>query len=496
MTSPRAKGYLAGLVQELRGLPRETPWAEFKVDNSDPQLIGESISALANGAALHGKTRGWMVWGVRDDDHEVVGTAFEPAAARKGNEELENWLLRLLRPRIDFRFHSVEVSGVPVVLLEIERAVRTPVAFSGVEYVRVGSYTKKLKDFPEKERALWRAFDRVPFEDGKALERVAADEVLRKLDYPAYYQLLNLPLPEGRAAILEGLRSEGLVLPCEAGGYDITNLGAILLARRLADFPRLSRKAARVIQYRGTGRTETIREQVGGKGYANGFVGLLQYLDGLLPSNEVVGQALRRDVPMFPPLAVREIVANALIHQDFSARGTGPMVELFADRLEVTSPGEPLVDKDRFLDSPPTSRNETLASLMRRFGICEERGSGIDKVVAQIEMFQLPPPLFEVPPGFTRVVLFGPRGLSEMDKEDRVRACYLHACLKYVQRDFLTNTSLRARFGLDDKNRATASRLIRDAVSSGQIEPYDADASPRYMKYVPWWAAATRRGLA
>ncbi len=78
-----------------------------------------------------------------------------------------------------------------------------------------------------------------------------------------------------------------------------------------------------------------------------------------------------------------------------------------------------------------------------------------------------------------------------MDKDDRIRACYLHACLRYVQRDHLTNTSLRARFGIEDKNRATASRLIREAVNAGQIAPYDPDASPRYMKYVPWWASAT-----
>ncbi|NOY27800.1 MAG: transcriptional regulator [Oligoflexia bacterium] len=433
------------------------------------------------------------MWGVRDDDHEIVGTTFDPKAARKGNEELENWLLRLIRPRIDFALHEVDVDGKRVVLLEIDRAARTPVAFSGVEYVRVGSYTKKLKDHPEKERALWRIFECVPFEDGVAAERVTAEEVLRKLDYPAYFELLQLPLPDGRDAIMEGLLGERLVVPCEAGGFNITNLGAVLLARRLDAFPHLGRKALRVIQYKGTDRTVTLREQVVGKGYASGFEGLLQFIDGLLPTNEVVGQALRRDVPMFPPLAVRELVANALIHQDFSATGTGPMFELFTDRLEITNPGEPLVDKERLLDSPPTSRNEALASLMRRFGICEERGSGIDKVVAQVELFQLPPPLFEVPPKFTRAVLFSPRSLSKMDKDDRVRACYLHACLKHVRRDYLTNSSLRERFGIEYKNRAAASRLIRDAVEAGQIEPHDSGAAPRYMKYVPWWASATRR---
>lgn len=233
-----------------------------------------------------------------------------------------------------------------------------------------------------------------------------------------------------------------------------------------------------------------MREQIGGKGYANGFEGLLAFINDLLPTNEVVGQALRREVPMYPPLALRELVANALIHQDFSVTGASPTIELFDGWVEITNPGEPLVEINRFLDSPPTSRNEGLASLMRRIGICEERGSGIDKVIAQVEFFQLPAPLFEVPPGFTRVVLFAPRALAEMDKADRVRACYFHACLKFVQRDYLTNTSLRGRFGIEEQNRAIASRLIRDTVEAGFIVPHDPSASPRYMKYVPIWAAA------
>lgn len=208
-----------------------------------------------------------------------------------------------------------------------------------------------------------------------------------------------------------------------------------------------------------------------------------------MPTHEVIEQALRQTIPEFPKLAVRELVANALIHQDFFATGAGPMVEIFEDRIEVTNPGEPLVDTQRFLDSPPKSRNEKLASLLRRFRICEERGSGIDKVVFEVELHQLPAPLFENPEGFTRTVLFSRKTLSDMDKAERVRACYLHACLKYIQRDYLTNTSIRERFGIKEKNRSMASRLIRDAVEAGFIVANVPDASPKHMKYVPFWAS-------
>jgi ATP-dependent DNA helicase RecG len=227
-------------------------------------------------------------------------------------------------------------------------------------------------------------------------------------------------------------------------------------------------------------------------------VGLITYVNGLLPANEVIGAALRKSVPMFPELAVRELVANAFIHQDFFVTGAGPTVEIFDDRIEVTNPGKPLVDTQRFIDTPPRSRNETLASLMRRFRICEERGSGIDKVVLQVELFQLPAPLFESPPGFTRTVLFSHKPLSGMDKADRVRACYLHACLRYVTRQPMTNASLRKRLGIDDKNIATASRLLAEAVDAGAIAISDPEVGTRSRSYLPFWAAPalSPRGIA
>ena len=168
MTSVRSPEYLASLLHELCGLPRETEWVEFKENDAEPQAIGEYISALANASALAGKAFAYLVWGVRDSDHAIVGTTFDPHTTRKGNEELESWLLRLLEPKIDFRFFVFEVNGCRIVLLEIARNVRRPVSFSGQEYIRVGSYKKKLKDFPEKERGLWRIFDQTPFEEGVA----------------------------------------------------------------------------------------------------------------------------------------------------------------------------------------------------------------------------------------------------------------------------------------------------------------------------------------
>lgn len=144
MTTDRSTEYLIGLVRELCKLPQETEWLEFKENIVEPQEIGEYLSALANSAALAGKASAYLVWGIENATHRVVGTRFTPIKTKIGNEELENWLLRLLAPKIHFHFFEVTVDGQSVVLLEIGRAFRHPVQFQNQEFIRVGSYKKKL----------------------------------------------------------------------------------------------------------------------------------------------------------------------------------------------------------------------------------------------------------------------------------------------------------------------------------------------------------------
>jgi len=184
VTIDYSEEYLIGLMRRLCKLPNETEWVEFKHNKAGPEEIGEYLSALANTAALLGKINAYLVLGIDDENHEIVGTRFNPVTAKVGNEELESWLLRLLEPKIDFRFFEIDVDNKSVVLLEIGAAFRHPVQFKHQEFIRVGSYKKKLKDYPEKERALWRVFDQIPFERGIAAEHVSSEEVLKLLDYP------------------------------------------------------------------------------------------------------------------------------------------------------------------------------------------------------------------------------------------------------------------------------------------------------------------------
>ncbi|MFG1626804.1 ATP-binding protein [Kribbella sp. NPDC049227] len=483
---------LAALADRLIALESETSWLEFKENKAEPNDIGEYISALANSAALDGRPHGYMMWGVADADHALVGTTFQPDSKKIGNEDLFPWLVRGLEPQIDFRFYTFEHRGTPVVILQIPAATQRPVQFLGTEYVRVGSYKKKLKDFQDHARRLWRLFDPEAFENAPAVDHLSVEEVIQLVDYPSYFSLMSAPLPENRALILETLEREGIISHDIARDWSISNWGALLFAADLSKFPSLSRKATRVIQYEGVSRINTIREQVGVHGYASGFQGLVRYVTDLLPTNEVISQSLRSSHSLYPQLALRELIANALVHQDLAISGSGPMIELFDDRIEITNPGVPLVQPERFIDGPPQSRNERLARSMRQMGICEERGSGWDKVTFEVEFNQLPPPLIEVHELHTRVVLFAPRPLSAMEREERLRAMYQHACLRYVSRQPMNNTTVRERFGIAPRNSAQASRLLKEAVEAGLIMVYDPTAGARNIRYVPFWADPER----
>jgi ATP-dependent DNA helicase RecG len=481
---------LVSLLLQLASLPQETEWIEFKHNHADGVEIGEYISALANSATLKRQPSGYLVWGIEDSTHRLIGTTFNPRRAKVGNEELENWLTTQLSPRINFNIHAFGYEGKDFALLEVPAAAHVPVRFRSFSYIRIGSYKKKLHENPEKERDLWALLSgQSVFERGIAKHSLTATEVLAQLDWQAHLSLTTDGSPLQAGKILTLFERERIIVPHGRNHYDITNLGAILLACDLGDFGGLARKAPVVVLYKDNNRTATVRERPGRKGYAAGFGGLMAYVNSQLPENEHIGQAFRSEAKMYPEVAVRELVANAIIHQDLNASGQGPRIEIFSDRIEIVNPGLPLIETNRFLDAQPQSRNDAIAAYMHKAKICEERGSGIDKVFWAVEVFQLPAPDFVVEQGFTKSILFSYRALTDMGKRDKTRACYQHAGLQHVSNQQMTNTTLRKRFNIADKNSAVASRIIRDTLDAGLIRPLDPDSkSQKYAKYVPYWA--------
>jgi ATP-dependent DNA helicase RecG len=195
-----------------------------------------------------------------------------------------------------------------------------------------------------------------------------------------------------------------------------------------------------------------------------------------------------RNLAVRAPEVIRELVANALIHQDFSLTGASVMMEIYESRVEISNPGAPIVPVERFIDGYQ-SRNERLADLMRRMGICEEKSSGIDKVVTTIEMYQLPAPAFTVRHQRTVVIIYASRPFDEMLRGARTRACYQHAALKYVMSEPMTNRSLRERFGLPETKSASISQVIAATIEEKLIKLDEtAGDSPRMARYLPFWA--------
>ena len=314
-----------------------------------------------------------------------------------------------------------------------------------------------------------------------------AQQVVELLDTQTFFELLKLPYPTERVGVLDRLLRERLVDEA-AGTYAIRRLGTLLLARRLEDFPDVSRKAPRVVVYTGVSKLETRLDESGGPGYAVGFQGLVRFVMSQLPQNQVIEDALRKEVKLVPDVVIRELVANALIHQDFMVPGAAVMIELYSNRVEISNPGEPLVPVERFIDGYQ-SRNERLADLMRRMGICEEKSSGIDRVVDAAEVYQLPAPDFRAGFRRTSVTIFGPRPFEEMDRNDRVRACYQHCALRWVMSGRMTNQSLRQRFQLPEDKVAIASQVIAATIEAGLIKPDESvGASRKFARYLPFWA--------
>lgn len=463
-------------IEQWLTVPRETEHLEFKEAKS--QYSTEKV--LRYCVALANEGGGKLVLGVTDSPpRQVVGSS-----AFANPADIQSKILHALGFRVDVEEVSHPLGRV-VIFHVPSRPAGRPCHFEGAYLMRSGEEIVPMT--PDRLQQIF-AEGQPGWLTRSALTDVSADEVIGHLDTQAYFDLMKLPYPTTRDAVLDKLATEGLIEPTQ-GGWVITNMGAVLFAKKLSDFPTpIARKAPRVVLYDGVDKTKTKGERLGVGGYAAGFSGLLEYVHSSAPQNKYLEQALREEVKMFPLQALRELLANALIHQDFEVTGASVMVEMYSDRVEISNPGRPPIAVDRFIDEY-VSRNERLANLMRRLGICEEKGSGVDKVVSLAEVYQLPAPDFRVSELRTIAVLFVHQGFSRMSRPDRTRACYQHCCLRYISNQRMTNQSLRERFGLPESKTATASQIIAQTKDKQLIKLDETESqSTRYARYLPYWA--------
>lgn len=454
---------------------REHQNLEFKEAKNqyDREKLFKYCIAIANERGGH------IVLGVSDAmPRSVVGTS-----AFRDLPEIEcavrdNTRISVLVSEFSINDARVLVFSVP------SRPTGTAYDYKGAYYMRSGGSL-----VPMGEDRLRLIFREGVEEWGMGTIRsgLGKSDIIELIDYETLEKFSELPESSSLDEKIKRL-IDFRVISNEGSSYSIFRNGAISLARDLSEFPDISRKAPRLIVYNGRNKLDTRIDQTGRRGYAAGFQGLMQQCMQHIPQNEVVQNALRRVVPLFPERALREVVANALIHQDLSETGMGPIVEIFENRIEVSNPGRPVVPTERFIDGY-RSRNESLARLMRQLNLCEERSSGIDRVIDAAEIYQLPAPEFISGFNVTNVVIHGHREFKDMTTDDKVRACYQHCALKYVMRQQMTNDSLRQRFGIDDA--ATISKIIRATADAGLIatDP-TAGASRKYARYVPAWSVA------
>jgi ATP-dependent DNA helicase RecG len=471
------------LAQSLRPIPlelNELDWKSGLSDKSD--RLAQHISAFANYSG-----GGFMAFGVANDGviNTLTKEEMDGVVTKIGNIARNN----LAQP-IGIEHAVLEFENQPILFIYIPEYYDKPVHLRSGDifesYKRSAGQTVKLTR-PEAKQLIAHSTG-LSFESQIAQRDLNDDEILKILDHDSYFRLQDKRLPEKKQGILQMLESDELIVKSNSL-WNITNLGALLFARDITVFKDIKRKATRVIVYKATGRVETIKEQDEKKGYASGFEGLIQYILDQFPTNEVIENALRHQVKIYPEKAIREFVANAIIHQDMAVTGVSVMIEIFIDRIEITNPGVPLVDTNRFIDTPPRSRNEMLASLMRRLNICEERGSGVDRAIEAIEIYQLPAPKFIRGEDYTQVIIYAPKSLSKMDKEDRIRACYQHTSLQYVNNQIANNQSIRKRFSIAKNNYPMASKIISETMEAKLIKPSDPEnSSKKFSTYVPYWA--------
>ena len=479
---------LSALLDRFLRLPAGTEVVEFKQPGKsfDFEQFGRYFSALSNEANLRGHGAAWLVLGANDEKEQGFHLSADPTSVTTFKEEIAAKVGSHLTLRQIYPLQMAEGKGI--LFFEIPPArLGIPTSWAGCHYTRNGEKLEELS-FDKLETIRAQAHQR-PFEEDIALGGQTSDQVLELLDCDEVFYLFELPVPTTRPSVLDRLQQERFVTRND-DHYDITNLGALLFARNMMAFPQLATKAIRVIFYAGSSRVKTVHDYTNSAGYALAFEGLAPYINSNLAGKHGAKKSRSSTAaPLYPELVLNELIANALIHQDFAVTSSSPTVEVFDNRIEISSPGRPLIDTDRFLDHTPRSRNKTLAGIMSRLSIGQERGSGIDKVVSKWEEHRLPSPEFMVGENSTRAVLYSPQDFENMDQQDKIRACYQHASLKYVSDEVMTYHSLRERLNINKVDYPVAARIIADTIKAGFIRPCDPNnKSRKFAQYLPFWA--------
>lgn len=480
---------LVMIIRNFCKLDAELEHVEFKENLDDEETIAKTISAIINSMTRNNIPRGYFIWGIENETHEIVGTHFNPETKKIGNEEFELWVSKHIQPSPILAFRKIDIDGKRLIALIIHSNPLSLSRFNNVAYIRIGANTRKLSDFPNIEKEVWKHIVERDYEMITAKPCLSKDEVLSLLNYDVMYEMRKNNAPVEKDTLFDEMIRCGMVKNNHDTTFDITNLGAILYANDVKDFPTLENKMIRIIHYIGETKLKTKDEIRGKCGYIVEFNNMLKSIMEKTIDGEVIDEdGIRRIKYLYPQITIRELFANIIAHQDLTINTIQPMVEIYSNRIEFVNPGAPLIPKDRFVDYPPQTRNMKIAEELYKVGICERRGSGWDKIATEASEFGFSAPSPEITKTTTRIILTQHKTLADMTNEERMWSIYIYACLLWVEKKYLTNTLVRKLFAIPESNMSTASNLLSQAVKSGLIVVFDEQSGPRSRKYLPKYA--------
>lgn len=386
---------LAALIDRLRAEPREAEWLEFKDSYYEPQAIGEYVSALANAACLEGKPRGYLVFGIDDKSHEIVGTSFDPYAAKaKGNQDLLIWLSMGLQPNVGFEVYTLDHPKGRVVLFEINPAWNTPICFYGSSYIRVGASKTELYKHPEKQRAIWTS--RIDW-SAQIVESASLDD----LD------------PEALAMAREQFRIKHPNQAAELSGWDeITFLNkaklavhgklahaALLLVGKPESSALLSPAVARISWILKDDKNKELDYEHFGPPFISRVNGVLSRIRNLKIRTLPSGTLFPQELSQYDPWVIREALNNAIAHQDYGLHGRIQVVETPSSVL-ITNVGGFLpgsVEKVISQNAPlEIYRNPFLAEAMVNLNMIDTQGGGIKRMFEKQKQRFFPMPDYDL----------------------------------------------------------------------------------------------------
>lgn len=382
---------LTALITDLVSQPTESEWVEFKANHQTPEDIGKRISALANSACLIGEPYGYLVFGVQDGNHDIIGTTYNPHQKAKGNEDLEPWLMRKLTPRLDMRIYEHHQDNKRLVIFRIPAAHNVPIEFDKIAYVRVGSNTHSLKDYPDKERTIW----------------------LRQLDWSATIcQTATLAdlCPEAISKARQLYTVKNPRLADQISTWDditflnkakitingqITNTALILLGLPESDH-YLSPSVAKITWIlKGVDNVEKDYQH-----FEPPFVLAIEQVYNKIRNLKyryiVDGTLFPDEIDQYEPYIIREALNNAIAHQDYRLAGRIIVVEREDSTLTFKNSGDfiPQTIQNVLQKNAPAQRyrNPFLVAAMVNLNLIDTIGSGIRRMfdIQRKRYFPLP----------------------------------------------------------------------------------------------------------